>query len=109
MFLFFFNATATTEIYTLSLHDALPIFWPRSVRRRERVRLRCASAARPEDRKSTRLNSSHMSISYAVFCLKKKKSHVHADTLLAVMLDVHHHTHFSSTDKWTTRVFISSR
>src|SRR4030088_3621269 len=72
-FFFFFNDTATTEIYTLSLHDALPIWqracssmpgrkccspprWPRSLR----------------DRKSTRLNSSHSTISYAVFCLKKK-------------------------------------
>src|SRR5438477_13197681 len=86
--LFFFNDTATTEIYTLSLHDALPIS----------SSLRSSSAfafssylcptpgpmmrsnfnpscfiARVLDRKSTRLNSSHMSISYAVFCLKKKK------------------------------------
>src|SRR2546430_9133589 len=71
---FFFNDTATTEIYTLSLHDALPISW-------------CSSSACPggrdrsagrslhtrQDRKSTRLNSSHSQISYAVFCLKKKK------------------------------------
>src|SRR2546429_6068265 len=74
-FFFFFNDTATTEIYTLSLHDALPI---------------CitsagagsgsgsgegggASLPRSRDRKSTRLNSSHGYISYAVFCLKKKK------------------------------------
>src|SRR5215204_6721814 len=69
-FFFFFNDTATTEIYTLSLHDALPIctasgpeentsgWWSTS----------CTSA----DRKSTRLNSSHTVISYAVFCLKKK-------------------------------------
>src|SRR6266850_5830093 len=78
-FFFFFNDTATTEIYTLSLHDALPI----SARMRfapsrgsliahsasPRVRRRPASA----DRKSTRLNSSHLVISYAVFCLKKKK------------------------------------
>src|SRR5438477_3894728 len=74
---FFFNATPTTEIYTLSLHDALPIclcvsFWHS---------VACASAAdwpqwrggARQDRKSTRLNSSHMSNSYAVFCLKKKK------------------------------------
>src|SRR2546429_6411956 len=70
---FFFNDTATTEIYTLSLHDALPILlwasaascgtWVDSVRSRFCVR----------DRKSTRLNSSHGYISYAVFCLKKKK------------------------------------
>src|SRR5439155_25174000 len=83
-FFFFFNDPATTEIYTLSLHDALPIFDPR---------ICCANddrghrpAARPigpapatnglvagGDRKSTRLNSSHVAISYAVFCLKKKK------------------------------------
>src|SRR3712207_8070915 len=95
---FFFNDTATTEIYTLSLHDALPIFLTVGLRqakrslsqkaqdqvRRDRrhlveprltelalhiVLLRKAEA----DRKSTRLNSSHANISYAVFCLKKKK------------------------------------
>src|SRR3712207_8908520 len=95
-FSFFFNDTATTEIYTLSLHDALPILgstwedpacelgvwvcrldlqevrgWtyfslPQSIRRIEASEL-------PVDRKSTRLNSSHANISYAVFCLKKKK------------------------------------
>src|SRR6267143_5796209 len=70
-FFFFFNDTATTEIYTLSLHDALPISpapWS--------CRWSRASPAMPprwRDRKSTRLNSSHSSISYAVFCLKKKK------------------------------------
>src|SRR5438445_3244040 len=74
---FFFNDTATTEIYTLSLHDALPIlsrsgravegFW----RRRARAGVRIITRRR--DRKSTRLNSSHANISYAVFCLKKKK------------------------------------
>src|SRR6266496_5817602 len=66
---FFFNDTATTEIYTLSLHDALPIWrsgWPTSPAPRPRW---CS----PPDRKSTRLNSSHVEISYAVFCLKKKK------------------------------------
>src|SRR5687768_18204663 len=68
---FFFNDPASSEIYTLSLHDALPILagdsWPaqRSLWRR---RSRC----RRQDRKSTRLNSSHGYISYAVFCLKKK-------------------------------------
>src|SRR2546422_4100762 len=89
---FFFNDTATTEIYTLSLHDALPI----CVRRRERDRRAGGQARegvhratrwpngracpargrdawrRTRDRKSTRLNSSHGYISYAVFCLKKK-------------------------------------
>src|SRR2546426_6029825 len=73
--IFFFNDTATTEIYTLSLHDALPIF--RGV---GRVLGRPGGAGGPghgradgEDRKSTRLNSSHLVISYAVFCLKKNK------------------------------------
>src|SRR5436309_14167356 len=72
---FFFNDTATTEIYTLSLHDALPI--PRrlthSRRCIARARSPTRSASAPRDRKSTRLNSSHVKISYAVFCLKKKK------------------------------------
>src|SRR2546428_3460664 len=87
---FFFNDTATTEIYTLSLHDALPIFgsrWPsrarhvasspsatsRGVASMGTSPERRASAVSPSDRKSTRLNSSHDQISYAVFCLKKKK------------------------------------
>src|SRR5207244_13209909 len=77
---FFFNDTATTEIYTLSLHDALPI--SRTIGRHRRrsayptgwVRPNTRPAgARSRDRKSTRLNSSHQIISYAVFCLKKKK------------------------------------
>src|SRR3712207_7484355 len=100
--IFFLNDTATTEIYTLSLHDALPI-WPagagaalpllsptasdgrrgsrRGVRGARRRRdLGVPARRRPHrlgdgrgDRKSTRLNSSHANISYAVFCLKKKK------------------------------------
>src|SRR5476649_2908680 len=69
---FFFNDTATTEIYTLSLHDALPISRPRG-RAARRAGWRRRLPARPGDRKSTRLNSSHTVISYAVFCLKKKK------------------------------------
>src|SRR2546422_8678908 len=95
---FFFNDTATTEIYTLSLHDALPISSP-GHRRPERHPCRRARDQRDQgqhagaaqrrgktsplrgelqrrarrDRKSTRLNSSHGYISYAVFCLKKKK------------------------------------
>src|SRR5438876_7420120 len=84
---FFFNDTATTEIYTLSLHDALPIFWiPTSLPGSKlmvvvikRKRIGCCGMPcfisrkkRASDRKSTRLNSSHPSISYAVFCLKKK-------------------------------------
>src|SRR5207253_9480783 len=88
LFSFFFTATAATEIYTLSLHDALPIF-DRGAQRRDVAghllgELRQGKAAvlpahrtrveDPElDRKSTRLNSSHVAISYAVFCLKKKK------------------------------------
>src|SRR5258708_35022284 len=76
---FFFNDTATTEIYTLSLHDALPIW----IRRRGASRPSSPAppltggmiaSSSPSDRKSTRLNSSHQIISYAVFCLKKKKS-----------------------------------
>src|SRR5471030_3373450 len=71
-FVFFFNDTATTEIYTLSLHDALPISGGNPRRRRaETVGMRGSS--HPRDRKSTRLNSSHLGISYAVFCLQKKK------------------------------------
>src|SRR5258708_21784420 len=75
---FFFNDTATTEIYTLSLHDALPIS-PR--RCNQAIRGRALPPGKPRapparkeyaDRKSTRLNSSHQIISYAVFCLKKK-------------------------------------
>src|SRR5258707_2919474 len=94
-FFFFFNDTATTEIYTLSLHDALPIF----IFELETVGIRAviitAHVTRITfehgsleliilelilgesigvDRKSTRLNSSHANISYAVFCLKKKKT-----------------------------------
>src|SRR3712207_7215930 len=98
MELFFFNDTATTEIYTLSLHDALPIYSgivgpdgefiagplhkeqgilyaeldPRQMRGPKWNLDVAGHYARPEDRKSTRLNSSHANISYAVFCLKKK-------------------------------------
>src|SRR5687768_18278779 len=75
-FFFFFNDTATTEIYTLSLHDALPI--STAIRRascgRSTPTVRAATTrVTAADRKSTRLNSSHGYISYAVFCLKKKK------------------------------------
>src|SRR5256885_14948930 len=74
-FFFFFNDTATTEIYTLSLHDALPI----STFQANQARLDSNTRPQPHqsggDRKSTRLNSSHLVISYAVFCLKKKKKH----------------------------------
>src|SRR3712207_8969312 len=106
MCLFFFNDTATTEIYTLSLHDALPIFLRRERRIAARGQLACGDGVRVglkclllrllsrltlwvrfevrrirPDRKSTRLNSSHANISYAVFCLKKKKIYIH--TLLS--------------------------
>src|SRR3712207_8348363 len=106
---FFFNDTATTEIYTLSLHDALPIFpghgrrcyligrhgtnsrdEPRKRRSASSAAARTRSGAVPpklvrlatelstvRDRKSTRLNSSHANISYAVFCLKKKQLTLH--------------------------------
>src|SRR5205809_7633264 len=71
---FFFNDTATTEIYTLSLHDALPIYRPRDrPAGGERARGGSGADGGALDRKSTRLNSSHGYISYAVFCLKKKK------------------------------------
>src|SRR2546426_8197637 len=71
---FFFNDTATTEIYTLSLHDALPISCSGAGSVRRRGLLPDHGRRRlPADRKSTRLNSSHLVISYAVFCLKKKK------------------------------------
>src|SRR3712207_7159543 len=97
-FYFFFNDTATTEIYTLSLHDALPILIrprrtyvaaslvtgcsPTTLDHKSKVRgfgkrlsgPRIFGATPLEDRKSTRLNSSHANISYAVFCLKKNKS-----------------------------------
>src|SRR2546428_9508971 len=107
IFFFFFNDTATTEIYTLSLHDALPIsllpsdegadvVWllhvgdrvhPGDALSRDAgaVRpLRLAIAHRLGDRKSTRLNSSHDQISYAVFCLKKKKTNTSLPPLTQV-------------------------
>src|SRR5256885_13287563 len=73
---FFFNDTATTEIYTLSLHDALPIWGllrACSGGQLGTCRRRPKQKSQRQDRKSTRLNSSHLVISYAVFCLKKKK------------------------------------
>src|SRR5438067_13498998 len=80
-YFFFFNDPATTEIYTLSLHDALPILskppclLPSQPQQQRDNRCRnCPAAAEFLDRKSTRLNSSHVSISYAVFCLKKKNN-----------------------------------
>src|SRR5436189_3083388 len=79
---FFFNDTATTEIYTLSLHDALPISVAAAAAAGRSLTAGAPTSPRPgrgrsscavPDRKSTRLNSSHRCISYAVFCLKKKK------------------------------------
>src|SRR5438874_9746567 len=77
MIVFFFNDTATTEIYTLSLHDALPIWvldgFAGLAAGQSRQAQSVLRAGLPRgDRKSTRLNSSHVEISYAVFCLKKK-------------------------------------
>src|ERR1035437_10750955 len=69
--LFFFNDTATTEIYTLSLHDALPIFIGEG-NHFPTCRENPGVFGARQDRKSTRLNSSHANISYAVFCLKKQ-------------------------------------
>src|SRR5689334_24838541 len=71
---FFFNDTATTEIYTLSLHDALPIYEQHGPHHDPDRSHRAIVYQLFVDRKSTRLNSSHSSISYAVFCLKKKIS-----------------------------------
>src|SRR5438067_2798281 len=97
--LFIFTHTATTDIYTLSLHDALPIYYLKheladeyeiayplicqhefiatAERQKKESGVTALDIAKRilEDRKSTRLNSSHVSISYAVFCLKKKKEH----------------------------------
>src|SRR5215510_2862904 len=118
---FFFNDTATTEIYTLSLHDALPT-----------SACACASTATSPpccstppssrttgDRKSTRLNSSHVAISYAVFCLKKKKRHsVHrrarrrarcpADEVLAGPNGPDRSTFFFFNDTATTEIYTLS-
>src|SRR5437773_2156723 len=99
--LFSFTDPAPTEIYTLSLHDALPISPPREAPHprctgtsryrgrgaryrsaaKPRGSLRCTRGDAPaRDRKSTRLNSSHITISYAVFCLKKKKPNAYTRT-----------------------------
>src|SRR5436305_5182509 len=72
-FFFFFNDTATTEIYTLSLHDALRSRWCLWTELNGQRRRGGRWWRNDADRKSTRLNSSHVRISYAVFCLKKKK------------------------------------
>src|SRR5256885_12333752 len=105
-FFFFFNDTATTEIYTLSLHDALPISCRlqlvalgKVVRsnentaaiRFEKYDFRTCGATAFGDRKSTRLNSSHLVISYAVFCLKKKNNttthrHIHFSFVICILI-----------------------
>src|SRR5256885_13272327 len=94
---FFFNDTATTEIYTLSLHDALPIY--QGVDRLDRLRPFAVQAGQhgalghAPDRKSTRLNSSHLVISYAVFCLKKKKEQRIRRSTQAILI----HDHIATT------------
>src|SRR5256886_8470681 len=85
-FFFFFNDTATTEIYTLSLHDALPIYDQQRASGEfagdahdrllvEQISGRVVRGAQEHRSEEPRLNSSHSQISYAVFCLKKKKKH----------------------------------
>src|SRR5256885_8089214 len=101
LFFFFFNDTATTEIYTLSLHDALPIS---SVQPVIRIPHRDASnhyggRVAFEDRKSTRLNSSHLVISYAVFCLKKKKKYTFLTRLTHCIAPVRFGCRLSSADR----------
>src|SRR5688572_32620532 len=80
----FFSDTATTEIYTLSLHDALPIWSTGAPKGCVVTHANVARLMRQTeawlDRKSTRLNSSHSQISYAVFCLKKKKHQQETET-----------------------------
>src|SRR5438132_10048462 len=105
-YFFFFNVTATTEIYTLSLHDALPIY--PHVREPAHARPAAGRAAPPaagRDRKSTRLNSSHTVISYAVFCLKKKtppNMYKHHIGLLIAML--HFHTSMNFVVSYSTAI-----
>src|SRR2546430_3711967 len=99
-FFFFFNDTATTEIYTLSLHDALPILGCRSSSTSSTTTSvprgtisatsgRTSPTATAQDRKSTRLNSSHSQISYAVFCLKKKKTPIKVNIILVPLRLLH--------------------
>src|SRR3989442_7575919 len=102
---FFFNDTATTEIYTLSLHDALPIFFlydrfqfpSHHICRKTRAKQAAIHGSQlragfSTDRKSTRLNSSHVRISYAVFCLKKKISSGTSDWSTARMSTLYAYT-----------------
>src|SRR5690625_6777811 len=87
-----FTYTATTEIYTLSLHDALPISVSSEYRKKSSAQNPTSSmtcrdtinaAPVAQDRKSTRLNSSHVAISYAVFCLKKKNTYTEQKTIVS--------------------------
>src|SRR3982750_4960294 len=87
-FFFFFNDTATTEIYTLSLHDALPISKLCAAGFDAYIEKPISVRDFP-DRKSTRLNSSHDQISYAVFCLKKKKTNTHSQEYMTHMTLTH--------------------
>src|SRR6266567_6721002 len=94
-FFFFFNDTATTEIYTLSLHDALPIpglpsGLPTIKSAPDFAYVKNEGAG---DRKSTRLNSSHSKISYAVFCLKKKKKHKELHLYFEQLIRYKHRLH----------------
>src|SRR2546430_13559256 len=94
-FFFFFNDTATTEIYTLSLHDALPICGDCGESSEHTVLMSTNAFGSPDldlDRKSTRLNSSHSQISYAVFCLKKKKTKIVCQhtSLTSILLFTYH-------------------
>src|SRR5690349_23462541 len=91
-FFFFFNDTATTEIYTLSLHDALPISQTLDKGIRWARFSVWTSGCRTLDRKSTRLNSSHVEISYAVFCLKKKKKYERVVEKLHIASETYHST-----------------
>src|SRR5690348_17901288 len=103
---FFLIESATTEIYTLSLHDALPIFSELEPEAHNTIDLAGAlvtpalvephihldavlTEGEPRDRKSTRLNSSHPSISYAVFCLKKKKRKKTTNNMTIYSIVVH--------------------
>src|SRR5258708_9239639 len=106
---FFFNDTATTEIYTLSLHDALPIssahwliqiaHWSSEMSLSHRT-----SDSSALDRKSTRLNSSHQIISYAVFCLKKKKERTDQPThACPFRRDVLPHQHITTSTRTLVR------
>src|SRR5437867_10547572 len=100
MFLFFFNDPATTEIYTLSLHDALPICLGFAFSEEwisfdlDAKSLGSELVGEQRDRKSTRLNSSHRTISYAVFCLKKK---IKNSTFIISIKKIYHTTNTITT------------